>query len=62
MLFRSIAVVHAGLGDDGQAFEWLDRAYQEHSSWWAYLKAEPRMDALRSDSRFAALLRQVALI
>ena len=53
-----IAVIHAGLGDNGQAFEWLDRA----SSWWAYLKAEPRMDALRSDSRFAALLRQVALI
>ncbi|PYS64530.1 MAG: hypothetical protein DMF76_04510 [Acidobacteria bacterium] len=57
-----IAVVHAGLGDNGQAFEWLDRAYQEHSSWLAYLKAAPRMDALRSDSRFAALLRQVALI
>ena len=58
---RLAEVIHAGLGDDDQAFEWLDRAYQEHSSWMAYLKVKPRLDALRSHSRFAALLKRVAL-
>ena len=57
-----VAVIHAGLGDKDQAFEWLDRAYQEHSSWLAYLRVEPRLDTLRSHSRFAALLKRVALI
>ena len=57
-----IAVIYAGLGNKDQAFEWLHRAHREHSSWLAYLKVEPRLDALRSHSRFAALLRRVALI
>jgi serine/threonine protein kinase/tetratricopeptide (TPR) repeat protein len=57
-----VAVIHAGLGERDLAFKWLDRAYQEHSSWLAYLKVEPRLDALRSDSRFGDLLRSVGLV
>jgi serine/threonine protein kinase/Tfp pilus assembly protein PilF len=55
------AVIYAGLDDRDRAFEWLERAYDERSSWMSYLRVEPRLDVLRSDARFAALLRKVGL-
>jgi TolB-like protein/Flp pilus assembly protein TadD len=57
-----LALVCVGLGWTDQAFEWLDRAHEERSGWLTYLKVEPRLDALRSDSRFDDLLRRVRLI
>jgi hypothetical protein len=57
----SIAVIHTGLGDKEQAFAWLNRAYEERDNWLIYLKVEPRLDPLRSDVRFADLLRRVGL-
>ncbi len=56
-----IAVVYVGLGENDSAFEWLERAYQEHSSWLSYLNVEFRLDPLRSDPRFADLVRRVGL-
>jgi TolB-like protein/Tfp pilus assembly protein PilF/tRNA A-37 threonylcarbamoyl transferase component Bud32 len=56
-----IAVIHVGLGERDQAFEWLERAYQEHSSWLSYLNAESRLDPLHSNPRFADLVRRVGL-
>jgi serine/threonine protein kinase/Tfp pilus assembly protein PilF len=56
-----IAVIHASLSQQDEAFEWLERAYQERSGWLAYLNVEPRLDGLRSDSRFTDLLRRVRL-
>jgi TolB-like protein/Tfp pilus assembly protein PilF len=55
------ALVCSGLGWQDQAFEYLDRAYEERSGWMAYLRADPRLDALRSDERFIGLLRRVRL-
>jgi TolB-like protein/DNA-binding winged helix-turn-helix (wHTH) protein/Tfp pilus assembly protein PilF len=57
----SIAVIYLGLGDKEQAFAWLNRAYEERDNWLIYLKVEPRLDPLRSDARFANLLRRVRL-
>jgi tetratricopeptide (TPR) repeat protein len=56
-----VALIYAGLGDDDSAFGWLEKAYQERSSWMAYLKIEPRLDSLRSDQRFSDLLKRVGL-
>lgn len=56
-----IAEIHAALGEIDQAFEWLEQAYQEPSSWLVYLKVDPRLDPLRSDARFDALLEKVGL-
>jgi TolB-like protein/Tfp pilus assembly protein PilF/predicted Ser/Thr protein kinase len=56
----NISVVYEGLGEE-QAFQWLEKAYEEHSSWSVYLKVEPRLDPLRSDPRFADLLRRIGL-
>ena len=58
---ESIALVYAGLGEKDQAFAWLEKAYGERSFGVAWLKVEPRWDSLRSDPRFADLLRRVGL-
>jgi TolB-like protein/DNA-binding winged helix-turn-helix (wHTH) protein len=57
----SVALVHAGLGDRDQALAWLDKAYVDRSDYMPYLKLEPMLDGLRSDPRFAALVRRVGL-
>jgi serine/threonine-protein kinase len=50
-----IAAVYANLGLADLAFEWLNRAYDDHDSWLFNLN-EPHLDAIRSDPRFEALL------
>ena len=57
----NIALIHAGLGQNDLAFEWLDRAFEERSSWLASLKIEPLLDSLRSDPRFNDLVRRMNL-
>jgi eukaryotic-like serine/threonine-protein kinase len=56
-----IAIIYAGLGEKELVFEWLERAYQERSSWLTFLKVEPSFDALRSDPRFVNLVKRVCL-
>jgi eukaryotic-like serine/threonine-protein kinase len=48
-------LVYAGLGDNNLAFEWLERAFDQHSSAIMYLKVDPQLDNLRSDPRFDQL-------
>jgi len=47
------------LGEKDQAFDWLDRAYDERAEWMIYLAVDPRFDRLRSDQRFKQLLRRI---
>ena len=56
-----VALVYAGLEDKDQAFIWLEKAYEERFNRLAYLKVEALWDPLRSDSRFADLLRRVGI-
>ncbi len=58
--FHFVAI-HAYLGDTDQAFAWLDRSYQQRSYWMTSLKVHPVVDALRGDSRFAAMMRRMRL-
>ena len=58
---HDMALVYAGLGEKDNAFAWLDKAYEEHSFNLSHLKVEPRFDPLRSDPRFADLLRRIGL-
>lgn len=53
--------VYAALGDKDQAFECLEKAYQTHDFFLAFLKVHPYMDPLRSDSRYVDLLRRLGL-
>ncbi len=56
-----IALIYAGLGDKDEAFAWLEKAYDERSFNMTWLKVEPRWDSLRSDPRFADLVRRLGL-
>ena len=56
-----LAVVYIGLGQGDEALTWLERAYEERSSWMSYLNVEPRLDPLRAEDRFTALVRNVGL-
>lgn len=56
-----IAVIHAALGERDQALEELWRACEDHSSPLMWLRVDPWVDSLRSDPRFADLLRRVGL-
>ena len=55
------AVIHTGLGDNDQAFEWLESAYQEHDVQLMPIKVDPVWDPLRSDPRFQDLLKKMGL-
>jgi TolB-like protein/DNA-binding winged helix-turn-helix (wHTH) protein/Tfp pilus assembly protein PilF len=56
------ATIWAGLGDKDRAFEFLEKAYDEKSTDLAYfIKADLRLDGLRSDPRLIDLLRRMAL-
>jgi hypothetical protein len=54
-----IAVLHADLGDKDQTFRWLNAAYQERDLGLLGLKTDFLLDPLRSDPRFAELVRKV---
>jgi TolB-like protein/Tfp pilus assembly protein PilF len=57
----SFAVVYVGLGENEQAFLWLEKAYVERTNSLAYLKVDATWDPLRSDPRFADLVRRIGL-
>jgi serine/threonine-protein kinase len=56
-----IALVRLGLGETAAALDWLNKAADEHSGWMAYLKVEPRLDALRPLPEFDELLKRVGV-
>ena len=43
------------------AFKWLNKACDERSIWLIWLKVDPAVDGLRSDPRFAELMKRVGL-
>ena len=55
------AVIYTGLKDDDNAFFWLNRAYDEHCDYLVFLSQDPMADNLRSDPRFAELIRRIGL-
>jgi len=57
----AFAMVHLELGNVDEAFEWLERAYQDRRGWLAYLRVEPDFDPLRADPRFGKLLERMRL-
>jgi len=58
------ARIYAGLGDKDKIFQWLETAYAERSiagTLPGMIKVDPVYDPLRSDPRFADLLRRMNL-
>jgi hypothetical protein len=54
-----LAVSVAGRADKDEAFAWLEKAYQERSSFLVYLNVLPIFDNLRGDRRFAGFVERM---
>ncbi|HLJ46116.1 MAG TPA: protein kinase [Bryobacteraceae bacterium] len=57
-----IALVYTALDERPQILEWLEKAYQQHSSIMTWLKIDPRFDRIRPENGFQDLMRRVGLI
>jgi serine/threonine protein kinase/TolB-like protein/Tfp pilus assembly protein PilF len=54
-----IAGFYADTGDKEHAFEWLNTAYREHNAFLMFLRTDPVFQSLRSDARYAELVRKI---
>jgi tetratricopeptide (TPR) repeat protein len=56
-----IAVIYARMGDKEKTLVWLEKAYDEHDSGLVSVAADPLFSSVRSDARFAALVKRMRL-
>jgi hypothetical protein len=56
-----IALAYVGVGDNDNAFKWLEKTLEERAGPFNELNADPLFDPLRTDPRFAALVRRMGL-
>ena len=56
-----IARIYAGLGEKDLVFSWLQKGYEERCDHLLILGIDPSFDSVRSDPRFADLLRRLGL-
>ena len=59
--FYYIADVYAALAEKEAAFEWLDRALDQHSNSCLLLAIDPAFEDFRSDPRFQEAARKIGL-
>lgn len=57
----TVAAIYTGLGDQEQAFNWLEKAVEERDIWLMNLKVDPVFAKLRSNRKFADLLARIRL-
>jgi tetratricopeptide (TPR) repeat protein len=55
---HGIASIYIGLGELDQALHWLERALEMRDRALVWLHVHPRLDPLRSNPRFEALVRR----
>jgi serine/threonine-protein kinase len=57
----AVAMIHIGLGNKNEAFDWLNKALADRSAGLVYLKVDPIFEPLSGDPRFSDLVRRVGL-
>lgn len=57
----AIALVYCGLGQEDDAFEWLDKSLEDRDGLLIYLRIGAVFDGVRADKRFLDLLSRVGL-
>ena len=58
----AIACAYASLGDKERAFEWLEKAYSEHSGYLRTVSSDFAFEEMHSEPRFLAFVRKLGLI
>lgn len=58
---HQIAIVHLALGDFDQTFAWLEKDVQAHTGLMLGMMADPFFDPIRSDPRYASLMRRIGI-
>ncbi|MFN0111142.1 MAG: protein kinase domain-containing protein [Blastocatellia bacterium] len=58
---HTVAEIYAALGNHDEAVTWLEKAFEEKSSFLTLIKAEPKFDPLRSEPKFQDLMRRIGL-
>ena len=56
-----IAGVHACLGEENAAFEWLEKAFREHAAFLVWLKIMRHLERLHRDPRFNDLVKRIGI-
>jgi len=59
--FYQIATIYAGLDDKDEAFRLIEKGYAQHSAIMPWLAADVFWYGMRSDPRYADLLRRIGL-
>ncbi len=54
----AIALIYVAMGKKDNGLDWLEKARLDHSTSMAYLRVDPVMNCLRSEPRFAVLVKQ----
>lgn len=57
-----VARIYAGLGEKDESIAWLEKGFTLRDSHMEFLAVDPTFDGLRSDTRFADLLRRLNLL
>jgi serine/threonine protein kinase/Flp pilus assembly protein TadD len=57
-----MALAYVGLGDQPEAFRWLDRAREVHDPWLITLNIDRAFDGLRVDPQFGNIVRTMGLV
>ena len=60
-VYRGLALVYAALGENDTAFKCLEKSYERHEEAILSLKVDPKVDPLRKDPRFIALLKKIGI-
>jgi hypothetical protein len=60
-MLKEIAIVYAQLGELDLAFEYLERVAAEDPGMLGELRVDPTADVLRTDPRYAAVLKRFGL-
>jgi TolB-like protein/DNA-binding winged helix-turn-helix (wHTH) protein len=54
-----LAVIYSGLGEKDRELEYLEKTFEERDEMQRFVKVSPIFDSLRSDARFADMLKRV---
>ncbi|MFX0202213.1 MAG: tetratricopeptide repeat protein, partial [Candidatus Hodarchaeota archaeon] len=63
LYYAWVGLIYVGLGHNDKAFEWFEKAYEEHDPFLVYIPSKkwPKLEDFRKDPRFKALLKKMGV-